>query len=65
MYTNLSLTDLALFARKMDMNSATRVGLSNQNVLVDAQASDGESILLPRNGDWSSIGRYVAGQLKQ
>jgi hypothetical protein len=65
MYTDLSLTDLVLFARKMDMNSAARVGLSNQNVLVDAQASDGESILQPVNGDWDAIRRYVAGQLKQ
>ncbi len=65
MYTNLSLTDLTLFARKMDMNGAARVGLSNQNVLVDAQANDGESILLPANGDWDAIRRYVASQLKQ
>jgi len=65
MYTDLSLTDLALFARKLDMNNAARVGLSNQNVLVDAQASDGEAILQPANGDWGAIPRYVAGQLKE
>jgi len=65
MYTNLSLTDLALFAKKMDMNNAARVGLSNQNVLVDSQSSDGQDILLPQNGDWSAIQRYVAGQLKK
>lgn len=64
-YTNLSLTDLTLFTRKMDMNHAARVGLSDQNVLVDAQAGDGESILQPANGDWGAVSRYVASQLNQ
>jgi LCP family protein required for cell wall assembly len=64
LYTNLSLADLALFAQKLDFAHAARVGLSNQNVLVDAQSGDGQDILLPAHGDWSAIQRYVASNLK-
>src|SRR5947207_11009254 len=46
-YTNLSLADLMQFALKMDLTNAHRVGLSNQNVLVDDTASDGEAVLEP------------------
>ena len=63
-YTNLSLTDLALFGEKLDFSHASHVGLSNQNVLVGAQSSDGQDILLPANGDWNAIVRYVAANLK-
>lgn len=62
-YTNLSLADLMQFALKMDLNNAHRVGLSNQNVLVDATASDGESVLQPANGNWQGIIDYVKQQL--
>jgi LCP family protein required for cell wall assembly len=62
-YTNLSLTDLIQFALKMDLNDAHRVGLSNQNVLVDASAPDGEYILQPANGNWQAIQNYVKQQL--
>ena len=62
-YTNLSLADLMQFALKMDLNNAHRVGLSNQNVLVDSVASDGEYILLPANGNWPGIIDYVKQQL--
>jgi polyisoprenyl-teichoic acid--peptidoglycan teichoic acid transferase len=62
-YTNLSLADLTEFALKMDLDTAHRVGLSNQNVLVDAVSSDGQDILLPRNGDWQAIIDYVRQQL--
>lgn len=62
-YTNLSLADLTEFALKMDLGTAHRVGLSNQNVLVDAVSSDGQDILLPRNGDWQAIIDYVRQQL--
>jgi LCP family protein required for cell wall assembly len=58
-YTNLSLADLGLFALKMDLNNAHRVGLSNTNVLVDATSNDGQYILLPRNGNWQAIKDYV------
>jgi polyisoprenyl-teichoic acid--peptidoglycan teichoic acid transferase len=64
LYTNLSLADLALFAQKMDATHAARVGLSNQNVLADAQTSDGQDILLPASGDWNAIQQYVASNLK-
>lgn len=63
MYSNLSLADLLLFAQKMDFNHATRIGLSDQNVLVDAQSSDGQDILLPGNGDWNVVKSYVASHL--
>src|SRR6266568_926903 len=61
-YTNLSLADLIQFALKMDLNNAHRVGLSNQNVLVDATAPDGESILQPANS-WQAVQDYVKQQL--
>ena len=63
-YTNLSLADLAAFTLKLDLSHAAHVGLTNDNVLTDAQSSDGQSILLPRNGDWDAIRRYVSSHLK-
>src|SRR5215471_392921 len=62
-YTNMSLADLAEFALNMDLNAAHRVGLSNQNVLADSTAPDGEYILVPRNGNWNAIVDYVKQQL--
>lgn len=62
-YTNMSLADLAQFALKMDLNGAHRVGLSNQNVLIDSSTSGGEYILVPRNGDWQAVKNYVSQQL--
>ncbi len=63
-YTNLSLTDLALFSQKLDFTHAAHIGLTEQNVLVGAQSSDGQDILLPINGDWNAIRQYVASNLK-
>lgn len=63
-YTNFSLADLALFAQRTDFNGAAKVVLSNQNVLTGEQASDGEDILVPNNGDWNAIQHYVAANLK-
>jgi anionic cell wall polymer biosynthesis LytR-Cps2A-Psr (LCP) family protein len=63
-YTNLSVTDLALFGEKLNFAQAAHIGLSNQNVLVGSQSSDGQDILLPANGDWGSIQQYVASNLK-
>jgi hypothetical protein len=51
------------FALKMDLNNAHRVGLSNQNVLADGTASDGEYILKPASGNWQTIIDYVKQQL--
>ena len=62
-YTNLSLADLAMFALKMDLNNAHRVGLSFSNVLTDSRSSDGQDILLPQNGDWNAIKTYINQQL--
>lgn len=64
MYTNLSLSDLALFTQKTDINHAARIGLTDQNVLVDAVSDDGQDILEPANGDWSVIRQYVTSHLK-
>ena len=62
-YTNLSLADLAEFALHMDLNNAHHVGLSTQNVLVNAVSSDGQDILLPGNNNWQAIIDYVKQQL--
>jgi anionic cell wall polymer biosynthesis LytR-Cps2A-Psr (LCP) family protein len=63
-YTNLSLADLSAFTLKLDLTNAAHVGLSNTNVLVDATSGDGQSILLPQNGNWDAIKQYVNGHLK-
>ncbi|HEX7735818.1 MAG TPA: LCP family protein [Ktedonobacteraceae bacterium] len=63
LYANLSLADLSQFALKMNLSDAHRVGLSNQNVLEDATASDGQYILQPVNGDWNQIPPYIQKQL--
>ncbi|HEX6554189.1 MAG TPA: LCP family protein [Ktedonobacteraceae bacterium] len=62
-YTNMSLADLMQFALKMDLTNAHRVGLSNQNVLANGTAPDGEYILKPANGNWQAIVDYVRQQL--
>ncbi len=62
-YTNLSLADLFFFMQKLNFTKAAHLGLSNQNVLVDATSSDGQDILLPQNGDWAVIRQYVAAGL--
>ena len=58
LYSNLSLADLASFALKMDLNGAHKLGLTNNNVLVDSSAN-GQYILAPRNNDWQAITLYV------
>ncbi len=58
LYSNLSLADLASFALKMDLNGAHKLGLTNNNVLVDSSAN-GQYILAPRNNDWQAIIDYV------
>jgi polyisoprenyl-teichoic acid--peptidoglycan teichoic acid transferase len=63
-YSNLSLADLAALTRKADVDHAARIGLTDQNVLVDAMSDDGQDILEPANGDWSVIQQYVAARLK-
>ena len=60
--TNLSLRDLTTIFTHFDIDHATRIGLTNQNVLVDATAG-GQDILLPRNGDWGAIRTYVQQQI--
>ncbi len=62
-YTNLSALDLYHFVNKMDLNNGKRIGLSNQNVLVDGTSDDGQYILQPRNGDWNLVQQYIQQQL--
>jgi polyisoprenyl-teichoic acid--peptidoglycan teichoic acid transferase len=60
-YTNMSFADLSEFALKMNLNDphTARIGLSNQNVLVDATSNDGQGILLPANDNWNAITDYI------
>jgi len=60
--SNLSLLNLWQFFSNAHFSSAQRIGLSNQNVLVDGQIN-GEAVLLPQNGDWNAIQQYVQQQL--
>jgi polyisoprenyl-teichoic acid--peptidoglycan teichoic acid transferase len=62
-YSNLSLADLGLFGEKLDFTHAKRIGLNTRNVLVGATSDDGQSILLPANGDWNTVRQYVAQQM--
>jgi polyisoprenyl-teichoic acid--peptidoglycan teichoic acid transferase len=61
-YTNLSLADLGMFALKMDLNNAHRVGLSFSNVLTNGNIG-GQSVVLPQNGNWQLIKDYIKQQL--
>jgi LCP family protein required for cell wall assembly len=63
-YSNLSLADLTALTRNADVDHAARIGLTDQNVLVDAMSDDGQDILQPVNGDWSVIQQYVTARLK-
>jgi len=64
-HTNMSLADLAAFALKMNLSdpNAAHITLSDQNVLVDGQSSDGQFILSPVNGNWSAIPPYIQQRL--
>jgi len=61
--TDLSLRDLATIFTHFDIDHAARIGLTNQNVLTDVVANDGQDILLPRGGDWNAIRTYIQQQL--
>jgi LCP family protein required for cell wall assembly len=63
--TNLSLRDLYTIFTSVDFSTAKRIGITNDNVLMDATSSDGQAILLPRDGNWSLISQYVQQQLNQ
>jgi polyisoprenyl-teichoic acid--peptidoglycan teichoic acid transferase len=65
MYSSLSLIDLTILMQKADIDRATRIGLTNQNVLQDGSTNDGQYILEPANGDWNAVHRYVSDHLKQ
>jgi LCP family protein required for cell wall assembly len=63
--TNLSLADLMQFTLDMDLNSpqTAHIGLSVDNVLVNATASDGQSILLPQKNNFGIVADYVQQNL--
>ncbi len=61
LYTNLSASDLYAFVRKMDVGNAKRIGLNNDNVLVDSTA-DNQYILAPRDS-WAAVQQYIQQQL--
>ncbi|HEU4782768.1 MAG TPA: LCP family protein [Ktedonobacterales bacterium] len=65
LYTNLSFADLSLLATNVDIDHAALIGLTNDNVLVDAVSDDGQDILEPANGDWGVIQRYINDHLKK
>ncbi len=48
----------------MNTTNSAHIGLTDQNVLVDAVSSDGQDILLPANGNWSAIQQYIQQNLK-
>ena len=60
--TNVSSGDLARIFRQ-SVNEKHSVVLSTQNVLVNDVSSDGQSILLPRGGDYAALHRFVRSQL--
>ncbi|HKT38227.1 MAG TPA: LCP family protein, partial [Ktedonobacterales bacterium] len=65
LYTNLSFADLTLLATNVDINHAALIGLTNDNVLVDAVSDDGQDILEPANGDWGVVQKYINAHLKK
>jgi polyisoprenyl-teichoic acid--peptidoglycan teichoic acid transferase len=64
-HTNLSLADLAQFSLDTDLNSSqtAHIGLSTDNVLVNATSDDGQDILEPQNNDWGTTASYVQQHL--
>jgi LCP family protein required for cell wall assembly len=60
-YTNMSLVDLGLFTRKMDLNDpkTARIGLSTANVL----AEDANYNLYPQGSNYTIISDYVKKNL--
>jgi LCP family protein required for cell wall assembly len=64
-YTNLSFSDLARFVLAMDLNNPNtpHIGLTNGNVLEDANLDDGTYILEPQGGNWNIIPPYIQQRL--
>ncbi len=64
-YTNLSLSDLARFVLAMNLNDpkTPHIGLTNGNVLQDANLPDGTYVLEPQGGDWTQIPKYINQRL--
>lgn len=62
--TNLAPADLLLLALRADVGHATRIRLDDAGLLEDGTSDDGQSILLPRDGDYNLIARYISEHLK-
>ncbi|HEV2662519.1 MAG TPA: hypothetical protein VGU68_18085, partial [Ktedonobacteraceae bacterium] len=64
-YTNLSLSDLARYVLAMNLNDpkTPHIGLTNGNVLQDANLPDGTYVLQPQGGDWTQIPKYINQRL--
>lgn len=64
--TNLSMLDLVQFSLDMDLESSktARIGLSFDNVLTEGTSDDGQSIIVPKSGDWNDW-TTVASYVKQ
>jgi polyisoprenyl-teichoic acid--peptidoglycan teichoic acid transferase len=63
--SNLSVRDLFSIFRNVDFANAKHIGLTVENVLRYGTSDDGQSILLPENGDWGAIQQYVQQQMNQ
>lgn len=64
-YTNMSLADLGLFSTKMDLNDphTPKIGLSTDNVMDISTSDDGQSIVIPKGGDFNIIKPYIESKL--
>lgn len=60
-HTNLSPLELASFVQSFQPERAKHIGLDS--VLVDGRSPYGQQILLPRNGDYSLVSKYIQSQL--
>lgn len=61
--TNLSPLDVVILATRGNLSGSTPIGLNDTNVLRNDFSADGQAILLPRDGDYGVIARYIAQQL--
>jgi anionic cell wall polymer biosynthesis LytR-Cps2A-Psr (LCP) family protein len=62
-YTNLSPIDLLSVMRRLDGANSKKIVLDESNVLESSTSDDGQSIVIPKNGDWAALQQYVQEQL--
>lgn len=61
--SNVSAGDLARIFRR-GVSEERSVVLSTENVLAESTSDDGQYILVPEDGDWESVHRFVQDSLK-